>query len=49
MGGNATQVLNLINAAQGKKKIAMKCKVQFSVGGNNITEMVVVNQFPEGL
>ena len=49
VGGSATQVLNLVNAAHGKKKIAMKCKVQFSVGGNNYTEMVVVNQFPEGL
>ena len=47
VGGTATQVLNLVNAAHGKED-SNEVQVQFSVGGN-YTEMVVVNQFPEGL
>jgi AP-1 complex subunit gamma-1 len=48
-GGSATQSLAIANSQHGSKGLAMKCKISFSVGGQNITEMATITKFPAAL
>ena len=47
-GKRVTQVIRVTNSMQGTKKMMMKLKISYLVGGNKVDDMATANNFPVG-
>ena len=47
--GAVTQQVNIINTMRGQKPVMMKLKLSWSCGGQNVSELASVGNFPAGL
>eukprot|EP00005_Dracoamoeba_jomungandri_P004247 CAMPEP_0174259080 /NCGR_PEP_ID=MMETSP0439-20130205/7962_1 /TAXON_ID=0 /ORGANISM="Stereomyxa ramosa, Strain Chinc5" /LENGTH=834 /DNA_ID=CAMNT_0015342833 /DNA_START=45 /DNA_END=2549 /DNA_ORIENTATION=+ len=47
--GKLTQQLKIENSLQGQKSLLLKIKVEYTIGGNKVTEQATISNFPPGL
>uniref|UniRef100_A0A383VEJ1 AP-1 complex subunit gamma n=1 Tax=Tetradesmus obliquus TaxID=3088 RepID=A0A383VEJ1_TETOB len=49
LGGSASQQLHVVNSMAGQKPLAMRLRVNYTKGGQPVTQQLEVNNFPAGL
>jgi len=47
-GNNVTQSIKISNSMVGTKKVMMKLKLSYTVGGKKVDAQATANQFPMG-
>jgi AP-1 complex subunit gamma-1 len=47
-GTSVTQSIKIVNSQKGVKKVMLKLKISYSVGGNKVETTATANQFPAG-